>query len=137
MTIWHATTVEPVPSRIAAFTTWLLRVAIAIAFLSFGSQKFAPTGMWVRIFAQIGVGQWFRYLTGTMQIAGAVLVLMPPTALVGVGLLACTMLGATLARITVLHAPSNTPIPGAILVVLLAIGVAEYHRRRGSTAGPR
>jgi uncharacterized membrane protein YphA (DoxX/SURF4 family) len=129
MTLLRSTAIEPVPSRIAVFTTWLLRVAIALAFLSFGSQKFASTGMWVSIFAQIGFGQWFRYATGAIQIAGAVLVLIPATTVVGDGLLACTMLGATLAWMTVLHAPGNAVIPGALFLVLLGVAVAERSRQ--------
>lgn len=126
--------VQRVPSHLQTFTTWLVRAAIALAFVSFGSQKFQPAGMWVGIFAQIGVGQWFRYLTGVLQIGGALLVLVPATSLFGMALLACTMTGAVLAWVTVLHAPGNAPIPGFLLVVLVAAGIAEYNRRRAPTA---
>jgi len=86
--------------------------------------------MWVRLFGQIGLGQWFRYLTGIMQIAGAVLVLIPRMSLVGIALAACTMLGASIAWLTVLRAPWNAPIPGALFGILIAIGIGEYNRSR-------
>jgi uncharacterized membrane protein YphA (DoxX/SURF4 family) len=121
---------EPVPDRLGVLRTWLPRVAIALVFVSVGSSKFSDP-MWVRLFGQIGLGQWFRYLTGAMQIAGGVLVLIPRTSLAGIVLAACTMLGASVAWLTVLHAPWNAPIPGAIFVILIAIGVAEFNRARG------
>jgi uncharacterized membrane protein YphA (DoxX/SURF4 family) len=122
--------VEPLPDRLGLLRTWLPRLAIALVFVSVGSSKFQDP-MWVRLFGQIGLGQWFRYLTGVMQIAGGLLVLIPRTALAGIGLTACTMLGASIAWLTVLHAPWNAPIPGAMFAILVAIGVAEFNRARG------
>ena len=122
--------IEPLPDRLGTLRTWLPRIAIALVFVSVGSSKFSDP-MWVRLFGQIGLGQWFRYLTGVMQIAGGLLVLIPPTSLAGIVLAACTMLGASVAWLTVLHAPWNAPIPGAIFVILVAIGYAEFNRVRG------
>jgi uncharacterized membrane protein YphA (DoxX/SURF4 family) len=119
--------IEPVPSRLGTFTTWLLRVAVALVFVSVGASKFTDP-MWVRLFGRIGLGQWFRYLTGVMQIAGGALALVPRTSLVGIALAACTMFGAAVAWITVLHAPANAPIPGAIFAALLAIAIRERGR---------
>ena len=121
--------VEPLPSRIGTLTTWLPRLAVALVFLSVGSSKFLDP-MWVRLFGEIGLGQWFRYVTGVMQIAGGVLVLIPRTSLVGIVLAAGTMFGAAVAWLTVLHAPENAVIPGALLAILIAIGVGEYNRSR-------
>jgi len=129
MTMLLKPSVEPVPNRLGLLATWLPRVAVAMVFVSVGSSKFRDP-MWIRLFGQIGLGQWFRYLTGIMQIAGGALVLVPRTALVGIALAACTMLGATVAWLTVLHAPFNAPIPAAILAILAGIGVAEYNRSR-------
>src|SRR2546430_2861644 len=36
-----------------------------------------PISEWVRIFDRIGLGQWFRYFTGALQVTGALLVLIP------------------------------------------------------------
>ena len=102
--------------------TWMPRVAIAIAFASIGSGKFTSDPMWVDIFGRIGLGQWFRYVTGTVQLVGACLVLIPRTFAVGIGLLACTMIGAMVAWLTVLHTPFNAVIPGVILIALVAVG---------------
>jgi len=121
--------IDPVPNRVGQLTTWLLRAAVALVFLSVGLSKFRDP-MWVRLFGQIGLGQWFRYVTGIIQIASAVLVLIPRTSLVGIALAACTMLGASVVWLTILHAPWNAPIPGALLGILVAIGIGEYNRSR-------
>ena len=86
---------------------WLLRVLVSACFLYVGLDKFAGGRVWVRIFDTIGVGQWFRYLTGALQLAGAILVVLPRTFLAGIGLLACTMAGACIAWLTVLNQPMN------------------------------
>ena len=121
--------IDPVPNRVGQLTTWLLRAAVALVFLSVGLSKFRDP-MWVRLFGQIGLGQRFRYVTGIIQIASAVLVLIPRTSLVGMALAACTMLGASVVWLTILHAPWNAPIPGALLGILVAIGIGEYNRSR-------
>jgi hypothetical protein len=71
---------------------------------------------------------WFRYFTGAVQIVGAALVLIPRTCLIGVAILASTMVGAALIWIFVLHAPGNAPIPLLILLPLLAVGLQARAR---------
>jgi putative oxidoreductase len=102
--------------------SWILRLAVAAVFLSLGAAKFGTDSMWVKLFDQIGFGQWFRYLTGVLQVTGAALVLVPRMFLIGIGILACTMAGAMMAWIVRLGAPGNAIIPGAILVALVIIG---------------
>lgn len=114
--------VEERKSRIDTLTTSLPRAAVAIAFLSIGYSKFEAQSMWVRTFNEIGLGVWFRYFTGAVQMLGALLVLIPRTCLVGIALLSATMIGAALVWIFVLQAPGNAPIPLLILLPLLAVG---------------
>lgn len=66
------------PDRIEVLTRWLPRIAVSMAFLAIGSQKFTDA-YWTDIFEQIGLGQWFRYFTGALQIAGAALAMIPRT----------------------------------------------------------
>ena len=103
--------------------SWILRLAVSVVFLSVGASKFDATGYWVKLFDQIGLGTWFRYLTGILQVAGALLVLLPRTFPIGIGLLACTMAGAVAIWIVRFGAPGNAIIPGVVLVALVAIGV--------------
>lgn len=74
--------------------------------------------MMVQMFDAIGVGQWFRYVTGGLEVGSAILLLIPGLAGFGAVLLACTMVGAILTHLTVLHSPPTGPV---ILLVLAAI----------------
>ena len=120
---------ERIPSRIGVLTTWLPRLAIAVVFVSVGSSKFRDP-MWVRLFDRIGFGQWFRYLTGVMQVAGGLLTLVPPLSLIGIAMLACTMAGAVIVWIAFGLALAAI-VPGALLALLLVVGFGEYDRSRG------
>ena len=102
--------------------SWILRLGVAAVFLSVGADKFAAKSMWVQLFDRIGFGVWFRYLTGILQVTGAVLVLIPRTFLAGIGILSCTMAGAMAVWIVRFGQVGNAVIPGVILVALVAIG---------------
>lgn len=110
---------------------WLFRIVVALLFLYIGFDKLSGRRVWVRMFDTIGIGQWFRYLTGTLQMAGAALVLAPRTFLIGIAVLACTMAGACVAWLTVLNSPVNVIIPGTLLVFLLAVGVFGWRSSPG------
>jgi uncharacterized membrane protein YphA (DoxX/SURF4 family) len=110
-------------SRIDVITTWILRIGVAVVFVSIGRSKFDDSSMWVRLFERIGLGQWFRYLTGVLQIAGGLLVLIPRTFLIGIGVLACTMAGAVIVWLVVFGAVGNAIIPGIVLVALVGVGL--------------
>ena len=111
----------------SSLTDWILRAGVAAAFAMFGAQKFSE-GQWVKIFQQIGVGQWFRYFTGVVEILGGLLVLVPWTVTAGLALLACTMFSAALIWIFVLGQGANAIIPGAFGIALLLF----WLNRRGN-----
>jgi putative oxidoreductase len=114
---------EEARSRQDVIITWILRLAVAAMFISIGRSKFDASSMWVKLFEQIGLGQWFRRLTGTLQIAGAILVLIPRTFVIGIALLACTMAGAAVIWIVRLGAPANAIIPMVVLAGLIGVGL--------------
>ena len=64
---------------------WIWRGLIAALFVYIGWGKFdsAPNSEWVRIFAKIGFGQWFRIFTGVVELGGGVLYLFPKTNKIG------------------------------------------------------
>jgi putative oxidoreductase len=107
------------------WTGWLLRAFVCIAFVVIGLDKFDPDphNEWVRIFAQIGFGQWFRYVTGVVEVGGAILYLFPRTVIAGAVLLGGAMAGAILAHLTVLHDPITIIIPLALLAVVVGIAI--------------
>ena len=107
------------------WTGWFLRGCVAIAFVYIGLDKFdnAPNGDWIRIFARIGFGQWFRYATGVVEVGGGVLFVFPRTKLAGAALLCSAMIGAIIAHFTVLHDAVLSVIPLALLAVVIGIAL--------------
>ena len=59
---------------------WGVRILLALAFGAAGIAKLAGVAQMVQVFDAVGMGQWFRYVTGAVEVAGAVLILIPPTA---------------------------------------------------------
>ena len=57
MTTMFESPVECTPDSVDLIRTWVPHIAMSLFFLSFGSQKFSDA-MWVRIFEQIGFGDW-------------------------------------------------------------------------------
>jgi putative oxidoreductase len=56
---------------------WVLQILAAAMFLFAGGSKLAGQQAMVDTFGQIGLGQWFRYLTGIIEVGSAVLLLVP------------------------------------------------------------
>jgi len=75
-------------------TVWALTLAAAGMFLLAGSLKLIGIPMEVQLFDAIGIGQWFRYLTGSLEIAGAIGLFVPTTAVFAALLLAVVMICA-------------------------------------------
>ena len=48
-------------------TVWVLQGMTGLAFLAAGAAKLMGSPIMVSEFQAIGVGQWFRYLTGIME----------------------------------------------------------------------
>lgn len=115
-------------SRVANVALWTLQVLAAAMFLMAGGSKLAGAPDMVGVFDTVGIGQWFRYLTGALEVVGAVLLLVPGVALWGALLLAAVMVGAILSHLTVLGGSVVTPL--VLLLVLLVIGWG----RRGQLA---
>jgi uncharacterized membrane protein YphA (DoxX/SURF4 family) len=101
---------------------WLIRAAVAFVFISSGLEKFGigPGQEWVRIFDKIGLGVWFRYFTGVLEVAGGLLLMIPYASKIGAGLLILCMAGAIACHIFVLGDPFSSIINIALVVAILA-----------------
>jgi putative oxidoreductase len=97
---------------------WVVRGLLALAFASAGGAKLYGVPMLVEEFQHMGLGQWFRYFTGTLELLGAVLILLPSLAAFGAVLLICIMIGATLMHLLVI---GGSPVPALVLLALSAI----------------
>ncbi|GAA1749962.1 DoxX family protein [Streptomonospora arabica] len=74
---------------------WAVQILLAAFFLFQGATKLAGSEDAVRLFTDIGLGQWLRYVTGACEVAGAVGLLIPRLCgLAALGLLG-VMVGAT------------------------------------------
>ena len=72
----------------------------------------------VEMFDKVGLGQWFRYVTGLLELAGAIGLLIPRYAFYAAVLLAIVMVGAVIAEVAVI---GDSPVPPAVLLVLSGI----------------
>ena len=102
------------PTRIPNAVVWTLQALAAVLFLLAGTSKLAGIPAQVQLFGVIGIGQWFRYVTGTIEVVGAVLLFVPSLARFAALALAATMVGAI---ITHLFIVGGNP---AMAIVLLA-----------------
>ncbi len=105
------------------------RLLMAVVFLVEGADKFSNSRLWIRVFNEIGWGKWFRYFTGAVEIAGALLLLVPLTAWVGAALLVCTMLGALTVHLFVMGVGRQTIAVVALMSILTVVAVGSRRRK--------
>jgi putative oxidoreductase len=86
--------------------TWILRVLLGITFLGIGIEKLTGTIGTIPFFDAIGWGQWFRYFSGALDTAGALLILVPRWTSLGAFIITCTVgLGTFLCFTKALYNP--------------------------------
>jgi len=115
---------ESQPSKALNVTLWILQALAAAAFLMAGGTKLAGAEIHVAMFEKIGLGQWLRYFTGSLEVISAVLLLLPKTAGIGAALLAATMVGAVATHLFIIGG-SAAP---ALVLLLITAAVAWYRR---------
>ena len=111
------------PSKALNITLWVLQVLLAAAFLIAGATKVLGVHMQVATFEDIGLGQWFRYFTGFVEMVFAILVLIPETAVLGAALLVATMIGAVATHLLLI---GGSPL--AAIVLLAIAGLVAWYR---------
>ena len=117
------------PSKRVNLALWVAQGLLALAFVGAGTGKLLGTSDMVALYEAIGLGQWFRYVTGILELTGAALVIVPRTRVIGAGLLASIMLGAIATHLFVLHNSPGVPL------VLLVIASLVLWGRRAEVAG--
>ena len=111
--------------KIMNVVLWILQIAAAGMFLMAGFSKLVGNEQMVGMFEAIGVGQWFRYLTGALEVAGAILLLIPHTSGLGALILAGVMAGAVMTHLFII---GGSPLMAIILLVVT--GVVAWGRRQ-------
>ena len=112
-------------SRAGLIGLWVAQIALASFFLLAGGSKLAGVPATVTLFEAIGVGQWFRYVTGLIEVGSAIALLVPSLALFGAVALVATMLGAIATHVFVIGGSPAVP------VVLLLVALVVVWARRG------
>src|SRR5258705_12666167 len=111
--------------KMANFALWVMQIAAAGMFLMVGFLKLSGDVQLVGLFEAIGHGQWIRYLTGALEVAGALLLLLPRTSGLGALMLAGVMVGAVVTHVFIV---GGSPLMAITLLVVT--GVVAWGRRQ-------
>jgi putative oxidoreductase len=103
---------------------WGVQAFLALVFVSASLAKLTGNPEMVALFTAVGSEQWLRYVTGILELTGAVLIMVPKTKRMGAALLATIMLGALTAHLFILHVSPTTPA-----VLFLLSGFVVWGRR--------
>ena len=108
---WNQTAIDsPRRSGVVTGVLWTLQILSAAMFLFAGGLKLAGAPLMVQMFGAVGLGQWFRYLTGTIEVVSAVLLLIPTLAAYGAAALVVTMIGAIFTHLFIIGGSPAIPI---------------------------
>ena len=111
--------------RVGVIVLWITQVAVAGMFLFAGGLKLTGAPEMVATFDTIGLGQWFRSVTGAIEVVSAVALLVPSLAPFGALLLVPTMVGAIATHLFIV---GGSAMPA---IVLLIASLAIAWARRG------
>ena len=122
-------------SRAGLIGLWVTQIALAGLFLNAGGSKLAGAPDMVTLFEAIGVGQWFRYVTGLIEVGSAIALLVPSLALFGAVALVVTMLGAIATHVFVIG--GSPAVPAVLLLGALVVVWARRGQLLAALPGPR
>ena len=120
-------------TKLKKYSLLLLKILVAVAFIAAGTAKLTGAEMMVATFDNIGAGQWFRYLTGAIEVTAAILLFIPGKQAYGAAFLLCTMIGAVFTHWFILG-PSAVP---ALVLGTLATIIVYVHREQFNILVPR
>ena len=116
-------------AKIVNVLLWVLQIGATGMFLMVGFLKLSGNPQLVGLFEAIGIGQWFRYLTGSLEVAGAILLLIPRTS----GLAALMLAGVMVCAVgTHLFIVGGSPLGASILLVVT--GMIAWGRRQRTSS---
>ena len=111
-----STTSPTVSPTVSTRRTWQRRALtglcwlLAISFIAGAVAKFAPGGPYAEKFAEWGYPSWFRFVVGSGELVGAVLLLVPRRRFLGAALLGVILVGAI-----VTHIVNQDPLSEAVM----------------------
>lgn len=101
---------------------WILQIALAAIFVMAGGSKILGVSDMIVLFENIGIGQWFRHLTGLLEIIAGILLIIPAFSAAGALLLACIMVGAIFIHLFLIGGSIAIPVVYLILSLILMWG---------------
>jgi uncharacterized membrane protein YphA (DoxX/SURF4 family) len=107
---------------------WILQIAGAAMFFMAGIPKLIGDEQMAQVFETIGLGQWFRYATGLIEIVSAILLLTPGLAGLGAIILVPTMIGAILTHLFIIG--GSPAIPAGLLIAMAIVAWGRWKETR-------
>ncbi|TAK60753.1 MAG: DoxX family protein [Dehalococcoidia bacterium] len=108
-------------------TATVLQAILAGLFLLAGATKLLGAKMQVENFTGYGYPEWFRLVTGGVEVAGAALmvvgVFIPEAGIAGGLWLAATMTGAVYTDLFRTPSPARAAAPAVLLIMAIAVVV--------------
>jgi putative oxidoreductase len=102
----------------------IAELALGMLFVIAGLVKLSGIALMVELFAILGFGQWLRYATALVEIAGGVLLITGHMEYLAALALAMIMVGATAASVIVFN---RSPIPPALTLIALVVLAWKRH----------
>jgi len=122
------------PGKVRNRILWTLQILLGVFFIvASGLPKLMGEATAVHAFQQIGAGQWFRYLTGLVEVSGGIGLLVPRLSAAAAAGLSITMVCAAGTQAFVLHGPAQAVFP----LVLVPVFATIAWQRRGNLLSHR
>ncbi|GAB0107820.1 hypothetical protein JMUB6875_68200 [Nocardia sp. JMUB6875] len=122
-------TTTATPGKIRNRVLWTLQIVLGLFFIfASGLPKFMGQADAVRVFHQIGFGDWFMYFTGLVEVAGGIGLMVRRLSGPAAAGLSITMVCAAATQAFILGAPAMSTFP------LILVGVFAWiaYQRRAS-----
>jgi len=111
----------------------ILAAVLGLVFLFAGGSKLSGQEAMIEAFAHFGLPTWFMYVTGALEVAGAIGLQIPKLATYAAGGLLLIMFGALGSHLLV--DPVQQAVPAIVLGALLA--VLLWGKKRMSNNAPQ
>jgi putative oxidoreductase len=115
--------------RTGLIALWAVQIALAGMFLLAGGSKLLGAPAMVGLFDAIGIGQWFRYLTGLVEVGSALALLVPSIAVFGALALVVTMACAIPTHLFIVG--GSPALPAILLLGSAGVAWARRHQLVG------
>jgi uncharacterized membrane protein len=97
---------------------WTLQIVLGLFFIfASGLPELFGEATAVHVFQQIGWGEWFRYVTGVVEISGGIGLMIPRLTRAAAAGLTTTTICAAATQIFLLHAPATAIFPLILAVI--------------------